>query len=122
MTFPCPKLKEAISGVSELLLSIKRPAKVYVLAPRKCGLEELAEEMANALPAARITVRCYKDWDPRVRKCVTFNKTNNKRGKLWSKLAKAIMVAMQANMPSKLPIGSDTTMPCMPSCMTPAST
>lgn len=82
MTFPCPKLKEAISGVSELLLSIKRPAKVYVLAPRKCGLEELAEEMANALPAARITVRCYKDWDPRVRKCVTFNKTNNKRGKL----------------------------------------
>lgn len=84
--------------VRNMLAQVTRPAKVLVLAPRQCGLEELAEELATARPAVCVELRYYK------KRTETDKQT--KTGILRNRLRGAITVRFQT------PHATDATMPC----------
>lgn len=53
-------LADAHQGVRDVLAGITRPARVLVLAPRNCGLDELAEELGRTWPSMCVELRYYK--------------------------------------------------------------
>ena len=75
-------VQEAMAKVKAVLLAIDEPAKVLVLAPRQCGLEDLAEEIALARADVCVELRYYKPLRPEDRRCRTGIKRNRLRGRI----------------------------------------
>ena len=74
--------EEAWRAVRDLLATVTYPARVWVLAPRNYGLEQLAEELGTERPHVCVELRYYKPMSQSDKKVSTGIMRNRLRGEI----------------------------------------